>query len=279
MKRIFPLFAVLVFALQVFAEKEKQVDVYNNSTNVFSQMNDWRTGDYKRRVTENFITLDVEANMNMLSNFENTNPWGAGFRIGFEHKTRPSAISSRFTLGYGVQIGVSRYFGKDIKVEALGSHDLVKRDSYKSYTEIPLLLNFNWYYNFNRSSLSLGVAAGVNFMLGQRDLALDYVIVDEHYGISTDISQFSDYAASIQQDDNSVSLTHVRPTARVVLGYMMELSADWRIRMQAGVEYQMQYDDKYSGYYFDKGYIEQYHEGTSKANIAPFLSIGLGYSL
>jgi len=279
MKKIFLLFTALSLVLQSYAEKENKSNADNNAVSVFSKMNDWRTGDYRRRVSENIITLDAEANMNMLSNFENTNPWGAGFRIGFEHKMRPSSISSRFTIGYGLQLGVSRYFGKDIKVEALGSHDLIKRDAYKSYTEIPFLLNFNWYYNFNRSSISLGLSAGVNFMIGQRDLTLDYIYINEHFGISTDNEEFINYSASVQKDENNVSLTHVRPTARVVLGYMTELSEDWRLRVQAGAEYKMQYDDKYSGYYLDKGYIEQYHEGTSKANLAPFLSIGLGYSL
>ncbi|MDO5760574.1 MAG: hypothetical protein Q4Q06_06070 [Bacteroidota bacterium] len=280
MKRVFLLFAIMMFSLYSFAEGEPKTNLYKSSQDFVSQMNDWRMGDYKRRVTENFLTLDFEGNMNMLSSFENTNPWGAGLRLGFEHKVRPSAISSRYTMGYGVQLGVNRYFGKDIKVGALGSHDLVKRDSYKSYTEIPLLLNFNWYYNFNRSSISLGVAAGVNFMLGERDLALDYVVVEEYFGMSTDNIEFADYVASKQQqEDNTVSLTHVRPTARAVLGYMVELSPDWRLRAQAGVEYQMQYEDKYSGYYIDKGYIEQFHEGTSKANITPFLSIGFAYSL
>lgn len=279
MKRLTILFSVLFFAVQLFAEEYGNQETTSRSQTAFSQKSDWREGVYRRRVSENLISLDVEGVFNVVENLSETNPWGLGVRVGFEHKTRPSTISSRFTIGYGLQLGVSRYFGKDIKVEALGSHDLVKRDSYKSYTEIPLLLNFNWYYNFKRSCVSLGVSAGVNFMLGQRDVALDYVIMEEYFGIGTDNWEFADYVASKQQNSNDVSLSHVRPTGRIVLGYMLELSEDWRFRVQTGVEYQMGYEDKYSGYYFNKGYISQYHEGTSQANITPFLSVGLAYSL
>lgn len=279
MKRITILFAVLLFAVQSFATQDEKPEQKNTDQTVYSQMNDWRDGVYRRRVKENLIFLDVEGVVNAVEDLFETDPWGLGVRVGFEHKTRPSTISSRFTIGYGLQLGVTRYFGKDIKVEALGSHDLVKRGAYKSYTEIPLMLNFNWYYNFKNSCISIGLSAGANFMLGQRDVALDYVVIEEFFGMSTDNYEFRDYEASIQQDANNVSLTHIRPTGRVVLGYMTELSEDWRFRIQAGLEYQMGYDDKYSGYYLNTGYIKRYHEGISKDNFTPFLSVGLAYSL
>ncbi|MBR1770083.1 MAG: hypothetical protein IJ748_06470 [Bacteroidales bacterium] len=277
MKRIITIFAIFLFAATSYAENDGRINTY--TLNASSQSGDWREGIWHRRVKENFIFLDLEGTMNVVDKLKETNPFGAGFRVGFEHKTRPSTISSRYSIGFGLQMGVSRYFSSDIKVDALGSHDAVKRDSYKAYTEIPVLLNFNWYYNFERSAISLGLSAGVNLMLGQRDVSLDYVIVDEFFGMSVHNIEFEDYVASKQQDANNVSLSHVRPTGRVVLGYMRELSQDWRLRIQAGVEYQMQYEDKYSGYFIDKGYIELYHEGTSAANINPFLSVGLGYSL
>lgn len=279
MKRLVILLALSLFTIQSRAEKDPSKYTENQNSGVYSQMGDWREGIWNRKVKENYITLDFEVSPNMVSNLKQTNAWGGGIRAGFEHKTRPSTISSNFSIGYGFHIGLSRYFGKKINVEAVGSHDKIRRDSYKSYSEIPLMLDFNYYYNFGKNSASIGLSAGVNLMLGQRDVALDYVVVEEYFGMSTDNIEFEDYTASKQKDESNVSITHVRPTGRINLGYMRELSENWRFRAQAGLEYQMKYEDKYSGYFNGSGYIEQFHEGTSKANVNPFFSVGLVYSL
>ncbi|MBQ9253803.1 MAG: hypothetical protein IJ213_03085 [Bacteroidales bacterium] len=282
MKKISIIFSVFCIALSLNAVAENndvKTSQKDNSAPSYSQMNDWRIGNYRRKVKENFITLDVEAIPVITKELKDATAWGGGLRVGYEHKTRPSSISSRFSIGFGGHIGVDRYFGKDIKVSAIGNHNEIAKDKFKSYTEIPAMLDFNWYYNWNRNSFAIGVSAGANFLLGQRDVALkeltDTPAVLTRLGLNPE-----GYIASIQQDENEVSLTHVIPTARGLLTYMHEFSQDWRFRIQAGVEYQMKYKDEYKGFYLNgSDYLELYHKGDSPASLNPFVSVGLVYSL
>lgn len=270
----------LAFSWGAMAENDgKNIDINTNNTPVYSQMNDWRIGDYRRKVTENFISFDVEAMPVIATEFKETTPWAAGLRIGFEHKTRPSSISSRFSIGYGGHIGVNRYFGQEIEVSAIGNPNAIARDKFKSYTEIPAMLDFNWYYNFHRSNISLGLSAGVNILLGERDATVsefDSIYVPS---IMADALESLGYIASVQQNANNVVVSHIIPTARVLLGYMFEMSQDWRLRIQAGMEYQMKYADEYKGMYLDTDYLEFYHKGDSPAALNPFVSVGLIYSI
>jgi long-subunit fatty acid transport protein len=194
---------------------------------------------------------------------------------------RPSIIHNKFSLGYGGHIGVTRYFGADIKTKFIGNNDEQTVDSYKSFTYIPVLLDINFYYNLKRSNIFLGIEAGCNIMLGQRDCHLKDGGIVRQINDTTFIVDNSDGVISVQQDANKVSVTRVIPTGRVMLGYMYELNQDFKIRAQVGVEYQMKYKDSFSGYYndADAGYIDSFHKGDQPAAIYPFATIGLVYSL
>lgn len=268
MKKIFFLGAIFFIAL--FAGQTSQAK------------GDWRKGIWNRDVSEHLVGVNIEAIPVITEAFKNTTPWAAGFNAGYEYKMRPSIIHNQVSFGFGGHLGVSRYFGKDINTTVVG-HQLDQRwDSYKSYTEIPLLLDLNMYLNFKRSNLFLGVSAGINFMMGERDASLNQIgpsstkELEEQYllqfGKDVDI-------ISIQLNDNNVSLTHVIPTFRAMLGYTYELSADWRLRFKAGVEYQMKYSDEYKGFHLDSDYYDYYHKHDSPAMLNPFVSVGFLYSL
>lgn len=266
----------LIFSVGANAEND---NVTTQTSPSFSQMNDWRVGNYRRKVKENYLTCDIDVIPVIAAGFSETNPWGAGVRFGYEHKTRPSSISSRFSIGYGGHIGISRYFGKDIEVSAVGNPNAITRDSYKSFTEIPIMLDFSWYYNFSRSSIALHLSAGINMLLGQRDATVTDFNEEYFDQTAIDLLNNNGYVASVQNEPNDVAISHIIPTFRAGLGYMYELSQDWRFRVQAGVEYQMGYEDDYSGYFLNTNYMPYYHKGTSPASLNPFVSVGFVYSL
>ncbi len=247
-----------------------------------SAKGDWRQGIWNRNVSENLFSINVEAIPVITDAFKNTTPWAAGFNLGYEHKMRPSIIHGKVSFGYGGHIGLSRYFGKSITTTVIG-HELHQRwDKYKSYSEIPILLDFNMFLNLKRSNIFLGVSAGVNLMLGERDASLNQIgpsatkDLEEMYAFSygKDID-----VVSIQLNENNVSLTRVIPTFRVQLGYTYELSQDWALRIKAGLDYQMQYDDEYKGFHLDADYYDFYHSHESPQMLNPFFSVGLVYSL
>lgn len=281
MKRLFIICVMLIF-LSFNVKAENEGNNLNNENKTSIALGDWRQGIYNRDVNENLLMVNVEVIPVITEAFKNTTPWAAGFTAGFEHKMRPSTISSRFSFGLGAHLGVTRYFGKDIETPTIGTELNQTWDKYKSYTDIPLLIDFNFYYNLRRSNIFIGCAAGVNFMLGERDAALNSIGPSPR----TDLEEAYSSAfgkdvtiISIQKDANNVSLNHVIPTFRFQLGYMYELSTNWRIRALVGAEYQMKYSDEYSGFRVDANYIELYHDHDSPASLNPFIAVGLSYSL
>lgn len=243
---------------------------------------DWRSGIWNRDVSENLFSINIEAIPMMTEAYKNTTPWGAGFNAAFEHKMRPSIIHGKGSVGYGGHLGLTRYFGKGIDTHAEGANLNQTWDNYKSYTEIPAMLDVNFYLNFAKSNIFIGLSAGVNFMLGERDAALNQVGPSS----TADIEQSILYSfgrevdvISIQKNQNNVSLTHIIPSFRLQLGYVRELSQDWKIRIAAGMEYQMKYSDEYKGFRIDADYYEMYHEHDSPAMMNPFVSVGFVYSL
>jgi hypothetical protein len=83
-------------------------------------MNDWRKGIWNRDVKENLLIINCEAMPQISKAYKNTTPIGCGLTFGFEHKTRPSIIHGKGSFGFGGFLGVSRYFGKDIKNHCIG---------------------------------------------------------------------------------------------------------------------------------------------------------------
>lgn len=281
MKKITTILTVvcILMAFNVKADNNnKNNDNKNCST---TTMGDWRVGIWNRDVNENLILVNYEALPIISSAYKTTTPFACGLTFGYQHKMRPSIIHNRFSFGYGGHIGVIRYFGADVKTKFIGNNDEQTVDSYKSYTYIPVLLEFNLYYNFSRSNLFLSVEAGCNLMLGQKDCHLSDGGIVRQINDSTISVNNGDRVISVQKDANKVSLTRAIPTGRASLGYMYELNQDFRIRVQAGIEYEMKYKDSFSGYYndVDAGYIESFHKGDQPATITPFVSIGLAYSL
>ena len=198
------------------------------------------------------------------------------------YKMRPSIIHNKISFGLGGHIGVSRYFGKSISTPVYG-HNLDQFwDHYKSYTEIPIMLDANVYWNFKRSNLFIGVSAGINLMLGQRDASLEMIdtINTKDFEDAYKLTHNKEVdMISIQKDANNVALNHILLTFRGMIGYTYELSQDWSLRVKAGVEYQGKYSDEFKGYHIDSDYIDRYHNEDSPSMLNPFFSIGIVYSL
>ncbi|MGP1514836.1 MAG: hypothetical protein ACTTJH_02630 [Bacteroidales bacterium] len=243
---------------------------------------DWRKGIWNRDISEHLLCFNVETIPVLTEAFKSTTPWAFGFNTGYEYKIRPSIIHSRISFGFGGHFGVSRYFGSNINTTVIG-HELNQRwDSYKSFTEIPLLLDVNMYFNFKTSNIFIGVAGGINLMLGERDASLNQIGPSStselerqylvQFGKEVDI-------VSIQLNENNVSLNHIIPTFRAIVGYTYEFSQDWSMRIKVGVDYQMKYADEYKGFHLDSDYYEYYHRHDSPQMLNPFFSIGLLYSL
>lgn len=253
----------------------------NNSLSGISA-GDWREGIWNRDVSENLIIINAEAIPVISSVFKPTTPWGLGFTAGFEHKMRPSIIHGKVTFGYGIHSGVTRFFGKRINVSAHGNEVEQTWDKYKSYTDIPVLLDLNMYYNKKRSNLFIGISAGINLMIGERDAAIyndDASVAEGAGNIAQLANEKNADIVSIQITDNNLSLNHVIPTFRLQVGYMYELTQDLRLRFQAGIDYQMKYFDEYKGLRVNENYISIYHQHDSPAMLSPFVTIGLVYSL
>ncbi len=243
---------------------------------------DWRKGIWNRDVSENLLSLNIEALPIITEAFKNTTPWAGGFNLGYEYKMRPSIIHNKISFGLGGHIGVSRYFGKSISTPVYG-HNLDQFwDHYKSYTEIPIMLDANVYWNFKRSNLFIGVSAGINLMLGQRDASLEMIdtINTKDFEDAYKLTHNKEVdMISIQKDANNVALNHILLTFRGMIGYTYELSQDWSLRVKAGVEYQGKYSDEFKGYHIDSDYIDRYHNEDSPSMLNPFFSIGIVYSL
>ena len=284
MKRIFIFCAAICMLVANPLRADNNSKLSNNSNNNTSniQMGDWRQGIYNRDVSEHLAIVNVEAIPVITKAFKETTPWAFGFIAGYEYKMRPSVIHNKFSFGLGLHLGVTRYFGKDINATATGSETDKKWDSYKSYTEIPLMVDFNMYYNFKRSNIFVGISGGINFMLGQRDARVDTIgnTVTQELEDAYNLAYASDITViSIQKDENNVSLNHVIPTFRFNVGYMYELTPNVRLRAIAGLEYQFKYFDEYKGFRLGTNYYEYYHQHDSPAMLNPYISIGAVYSL
>ncbi len=233
------------------------------SINLFAQQGrDWRTGKWHRNFPEHLMTIHVSSTQ-MASQQSITNPWSVGLNVGYQNRIRPYNKKNQVSLGWGFYSGVLYYPGLDIKHNAVGSQYEVDFGSYKSYAYIPVMLNAVMYITTRpTASLFIDLAAGGNIMLGQKDFALgqNYIYV--------------------QKDPaNSVKVTNFIPTARLLFGFMTELTPNMRFRGSFGIQYEMGYTDEYSGYYLNGGYIERETVLSNDPSISTVVELGIAYSL
>lgn len=281
MKKIFIICTVLtLITLSLHAGNKESLFNYSNQLN--GSFGDWREGVFNRDVSEHLIIVNAQFVPVITKAFKNTTNCGLGFTAGYEYKLRPSIIHNQISFGFGGFIGIFRYFGKSIDLTAVGNDTDKQWDKYKSYTEIPLMLTANVYYNIGRSNIFLGIGAGINLMLGEKDARVDTIgptttsVLEDTYNLSygRDVN-----IISIQKDENNVSLNHVIPTLRFEVGYMYEISPDFRLRAEVGLEYQAKYFDEYKGFRLDHNYYQYYHQHDSPSSLNPYISIGVAYSL
>ena len=124
------------------------------------------------------------------------------------------------------------------------------------------MLTANLHYDFKRTSIYLGVDAGANLMIGEKDFEKDGAIF-------------------LQKNTDELRITRFVPSAKVKFGMTQELSPVIKLRFQAGVQYEMGYDDDYNGVYFNGGFDPDLKK-TSFGNddsIDPFAEIGIVFSL
>ncbi|MDR0789810.1 MAG: hypothetical protein LBO06_03330 [Bacteroidales bacterium] len=242
--------------------------------NVAQAQRDWRRGTWQKDIPEHFLTIDLGGNYVITSNFKEMNPFAINAQVGYQYKVRPF-VKNRLGFAFGGYVGYSYYPSNDIVAT---SADIVQ-GSYKSFSYVPIMLNANLYYNMKTSYIFLGIDAGINLMLCERDFQGEYItyhmdtlgvkIPDVH-----DVTYFP-----VAKEDNPLTLSRVVPSAKVYLGYMKELNANLRLRFKAGVEYNMGYEFDYQAIMLD-GSIQPM-TGTIKTVdcIDPFVTVGIVFSL
>lgn len=231
----------------------------------FSQ--DWRKGKYMANPPEYFVMVNAEAKMNMGTSAE-LNPWGYGFNLAYQYKTRRKKGNVTTASGLGANLGYFHYPGMSIKQSSIGTSYLLDFDKYKSFDLIPIMLSYNFYISKNRMHYFLGLDLGVQLMLREKDF------------------KYTELITSYYNGENEVRLTHVLPSGKAYFGMMYELNQDFRLRGQVGVDYTMghKFEAVTPFMYFDginKDLKKKYPIGEMPAfgmmNI--FASIGVVYSL
>ncbi|MBP1629560.1 MAG: hypothetical protein H6Q15_453 [Bacteroidetes bacterium] len=205
MKKVFIFLSVCMLAFSVSAD-------------------DWRTGRYMNPVPEYLLSVNLDGKMMMGKNAD-LNPWGYGFSVEYLYKTgrkRNMVVSTAH--GFGGKIGMSYFRGTDIPKDAVGSNNPVIFDQYKSFNYVPIMLSYNLFITHKRSHYILGVDAGINLMIRERD--------------------YADSTITYFNGENEIKLTRVLPSFSAYFGYMYELSPNLRLKGKVGMDYTM-------GYVFD----------------------------
>ena len=236
-------FITMVACLAVFAQA--------NATNTRSEIKlpDWRDGHWRRNVPEHLISVNVNGAYTISDGYTTTNPFAVGATLAYQYKMRHWKVNSHFTTSFGGYSGVLYYRGASI-------------DRYKSYTLVPFMLEANLHYDFNRTSIYLGVDAGANMMIGFKDFE-------------------QDGGVHIQKNFGEIKVSRFIPSAKAKLGFMQEIGPMLKLRFAAGIQYQMGYKDDFDGVYRNGGYYpeESVTDLEVKAQMDPFAEIGLVISL
>lgn len=227
---------------------------------------DWRMGKYLKTVPEYFLSVNANGKKMIGTNSE-LNPWGYGFTIEYLYKTgRKSDVKTSVAHGIGGHLGFSYFKGVDVTQEAIGANNPMSFDKFNSYNYMPIMLTYNFFITSGSSHFILGLDAGVNMMIREKDYK-EEDFVTRYDGL------------------NSYKITRFIPSASGYIGYMYELTTNIRIKGKVGADYIM-------GYKFD-GFKEEYILNNSnqlvskefrgkvetKGLINVSASIGLAYSL
>ena len=263
MKRIITVVALLsiftsAYAGTGFGKDAKKAD----SATPEIKYTDWRSGQWRRNVPEHLLSVNIGGMPVITAGYKNTTPFALGLTVGYQYKMRHWSFSPNFTASWGGYTGAWYYRGAAVKHVAEGARHEIITDRYKSHTYVPLMLTANLHYDFKRTSIYLGVDAGANLMIGEKDFEKDGAIF-------------------LQKNTDELRITRFVPSAKVKLGMTQELSPVIKLRFQAGVQYEMGYDDDYNGVYFNGGFAPDFKK-TSFGNddsIDPFAEIGIVFSL
>lgn len=248
MKKVFIFLSVCLLAFSVSAD-------------------DWRTGRYMNPVPEYLLSVNLDGKMMMGKNAD-LNPWGYGFSVEYLYKTgrkRNMAVSTAH--GFGGHIGMSYFNGLNIPFDAIGANNPVAFYKYESFSYVPAMITYNLFITNKRSHYIVGVDAGINLMIGERDFKKgDFV--------------------TYYNGENEIKLTHVLPSFSGYLGYMYELSPNLRLKGKIGVDYIMGYTfDGITSTYFKDPITGQVVYGTRTGDFTAggllnlSASFGLVYSL
>jgi hypothetical protein len=243
--------------------------------NAAQAQRDWRNGIWHKDIPEHFLTLDLGGTYIITQNFKDMNPLGLNAQVGYQYKERP--FQKRLSFAFGGYVGYSYYPSKDIVVE--GSTFVL--DSYKSYSYVPIMLNASLYFNIRTSYIFFGVDAGINLMLCERDYKADSV-----FTLPSQASPLVDTFVvmpltffPVANEGNPLTISRIVPTAKVYLGYMKEFNHNLRLRIKAGIEYNMGYEMDYQALMMNGSIVPATGKVKVVDNIDPFVTIGLVYSL
>jgi hypothetical protein len=233
------------------------------SISLFAQRGgDWRSGKWHRNFPEHLMTIHASSTQTATQQ-SITNPWSIGFNVGYENRIRPYNKTNKASFAWGVHSGLQLYPGLGIEHIATGAQEEVEFGRYKTYAQIPLMASASIYVTTRpTASFFMQIAAGGNVVIGQKDYAFEESLI------------------YVQEDpNNSVKISHFVPTARLLLGFMTELTPNLRFRGSFGVQYEMGYTDTYTGFYRNDGYVQRETVFSSDPTISTVVELGIAYSL
>ncbi len=270
MRRIITVIALLSMITSAQAEN-KTAKEFSKTANQNSETpiyrtdvakTDWRSGKWRRNVPEHLLTVGIGGTYTINAGAKTTNPFGVGATVAYQYKMRNWKINSHFTTSFGGYTGILYYRGASVVRTAEGARHDVIFDRYKSHAVVPLMLSANLHYDFNKTTIFLGVDAGANMIIGERDYEKDGVIY-------------------VQKNVDELRITRFLPSARGKIGFMQEFSPSIKLKFQAGVQYEMGHKDDFNGAFANGGYDKDVvaTDLERAAAIDPFAEIGLVISL
>ncbi|MBP6429150.1 MAG: hypothetical protein KA273_02000 [Bacteroidales bacterium] len=228
----------------------------------FSQ--DWRRGNYMDAPPEYFVMLNLDGNMMMGQNAD-LNPIGYGFTVGYQYKTGRKKGFTTTAHGLGGYLGYTYHRGSNFNVEPIGTPYSLTFSKYNSFGYVPVMLSYNFYITKNRMHYFLGLDAGIQIMIREKDYKNELI--------------------SYYNAENEIKITHVLPSAKAYFGGMYELNRDIRLRAQVGVEYVggHTYDAMTPFYYRNQAgraiLVESSGKITTQGLLNVSASVGVVYSL
>jgi hypothetical protein len=236
----------------------------------FSQ--DWRDASYMRNPTENFISVNAVGEM-MMGDCSDLNPYGYGFTVNYQFKTKRKPGNYSLAQGFGGYLGLTFYHGKNVNNNSFGTSYVYDFSKYEDFALIPMMLSYNVYLTHKKFHYFVGIDAGAKMMLKERDYKQEEMI---HF----------------YNEDNDLKITRFLPSGKIYIGAMYELNQDFRLRAQIGYDYTFGYKfDAVSPFYYSYDGLTGSTENRNDVYAAPVgeiktspmknlsISIGMAYSL